>query len=79
MRRSLWETLAELVEAAEPTRDSGPLRVTGIDLDLPVEVRLRAVGDDWELLGDLPRWRWRGGFDEQPGRLRLRCVEGGRP
>jgi hypothetical protein len=79
VRRALWETLAELVEAAGPDQDAGALRITGVDLDLPVEVRARPADDGWELLGDLPRWRWRGGFDERPARLRLRCVEGGQP
>jgi hypothetical protein len=70
MRRALWETLANLAEAVQPAAGAG-LRVHAVHLDLPIEVALVRTGADWDLLADLPRWRWRGGFDEQPSRLRL--------
>jgi len=83
VRRALWETISELIESVL-TDDgvAGALRVTGLSLDVPVEVLLRRALDeagDVELLGDLPRWRWTTVFDEQRGRLKLVCVESSEP
>jgi hypothetical protein len=76
MRRALWETVVDLVGAAGPDdRTSALLRVTSLDVAVPIEVVLHPTGDGPELLGDLPRWRWRGGLDEEPGRLTLHCRE----
>jgi hypothetical protein len=76
MRRALWETIAELADAVRArTPDTELVRVTGFSLDLPVEIVLRPRAEGVELLGDLPRWRWTSGFDEQQGRLRLRIEE----
>lgn len=83
MRRALWETLVDVMQAVQP-QALGPvgLRVTGLSLDLPVEVVLRTGRDgEVEMLADLPRWRWVTVFDEPRSRLQLECreeAEGGR-
>jgi hypothetical protein len=79
MRRALWETVVDLVNAAGPgDRASDLLRVASLDIAVPIEVLVHPTGEGPELLGDLPRWRWRGGLDEEPGRLALHCREVGR-
>lgn len=75
-RRPLWETLVELLDAvtAEGGTPAG-LRVTGLYLDVPLEVSLGRTGAGLELLGDLPRWRWTTEFDNRQGRLQVECRE----
>ena len=76
MRRALWETIAELTDATRSRLpDAGLVRVTGVALDLPIEIGLRRGAEGVEVLGDVPRWRWTSGFDESRGRLRLRIEE----
>lgn len=76
MLRPLAETLLELTGAMRPPEEVGsPLRVTALSIDLPIEVRLRPRGDEWEFLADLPQWRWQTGMEELRGRLRLRWEE----
>jgi hypothetical protein len=78
MRRALWETLVEAIDAVRPQIgvEKG-VHVTRLSLDLPIEVRVLPIGSDTELLADLPRWRWESGFDEPRGRLKVLCEEGG--
>jgi hypothetical protein len=76
MRRTLSETLVELAESTQPLPEIAPwLRVTGLTLDLPIEIALRRLAGEAELLADAPRWRWRTPFDEVPGRLRITWEE----
>jgi hypothetical protein len=78
MRRALGETLLDLLQAVGVQgRAAESFRVTGVFLDLPIEVTLRWTGTKVEFLADLPRWRWSTPFDEPRGRLRLDCREGG--
>ena len=75
-RRPLWETLVELLDVAVPAAGAtAALRVTGLYLDVPLEVALGRTGDGPELLGDLPRWRWTTEFDNRQGRLQIVCRE----
>ncbi|HJQ33696.1 MAG TPA: hypothetical protein VJ866_16050 [Pyrinomonadaceae bacterium] len=77
-RRALWETLVELIEAARPDEGAAlPLRVTSLYLDVPLEVALHAAGDELELLGNLPRWRWTTAFDNRQARLQIDFRERG--
>jgi hypothetical protein len=72
MRRPFSETLTALAEALQP--DGGAeqlLRVSRCSVESPLEVRFRRSGDEIELLGDLPGWRWQSGFAEPPGRMRV--------
>lgn len=79
MRRALWETVTELVEAVQPANESGvSVRIASLSLDVPIEMLLRPAADALEgveLLGELPRWRWTTAFDKQRGRLQLICQE----
>lgn len=80
MRRPLWETLVDLADAAS-VPGAGPerLRVTSLAMDLPIEVRLHRTAGEWELLADLPQWRWQTGLEELRSRLTLRWEEGAAP
>jgi hypothetical protein len=75
-RRPLAETLVEVVDALAPP-PAGGLRVTSVGLELPLELQLRPGPQGPELLGELPRWRWRTVFDERPGRVRVTFRAGG--
>ena len=71
-RRPLAETLLELLESFQPAE----AKVVGIGLravalELPFEVRLAGTAEAPELYADLPRWRWRTFFDDEPSRLTL--------
>ena len=77
MRRLLSETLTDLSGAAFAVRGDGPrVRITELVIDVPIEVRLRRnqtnTQDQWELLGDVPQWRWQTGLEELLGRIRVR-------
>ena len=71
-RRLLSDTLAELLLGLEPAeaRTAG-LKLTHVALELPFEVRLAGTADEPELLADLPRWRWRTFFDDEPSRFSI--------
>lgn len=77
MPRELWETLLELVDAVRPdTEMQGLIHITGLTLDLPVEIGMRRNSRDVVILADLPRWRWKTDFDQQPGRMRVSFMKG---
>jgi hypothetical protein len=71
--RALWETVLELADSVRPTDDVAQMvRVTRLDVTLPIEMRLRFhEGEDVELLGDVPQWRWTTPFDVPTSRLTL--------
>jgi hypothetical protein len=78
MRRPLWETLLELVDAVRPAgAGAAGVRVTGLSVDVPLEVTLHRTADGVELLANLPRWRWETDFDQRGGRMRVECREWG--
>jgi hypothetical protein len=73
MRPPLWATLAGVVDAVRPAGEAGELlRVSGVSLDLPVEIELRRTADGVEILGQPPAWRWETAFDRRPARLTVR-------
>jgi hypothetical protein len=74
-RKLLADMLVDMVMSVSPAGGSG-FRVTSVHLDLPVEVRLRQVGDQLEIFADLPRWRWSTDFDDRRSRLNFSCGEG---
>jgi hypothetical protein len=76
MRRALWETVTELIAAVYPDEAAASIRVTQLDVDLPIEMMLRETAAGVEILADLPQWRWATAFDERRGRIRLRLCEG---
>lgn len=76
-RRPLGETLGEIAGSAlgmtgGELRDAGMVRVTSIDLDLPLDLRLGRDADGPVLIGDLPLFRLRTAFDTEPARLTIR-------
>lgn len=72
MRRELWETLLEILNALSlPEAAVQGLRIQSATLDLPVEVAMSYTENGFKLFVDLPRWRWIGGIQEQPARMRL--------
>jgi hypothetical protein len=80
MRRLLSETLIDLAESIQPSNHLQPtVRVVSGFLDLPIEVRLKRADTEWDLLTDLPDWRWQSGFAEKPGRLRIAWEQGVAP
>jgi hypothetical protein len=75
-RRALGDVVTELAAAIEPGPEARDLiRVTALDVDLPIEIELSQHDDELLLLADLPRWRWRSVFDRVPGRLSLQLCE----
>jgi len=79
MRRTLSETMVELAGAATVPAEAAGMRITSLDIDIPIEVRLRKNGGEWDLLADLPQWRWQTGLEELRSRLRLSWRKGGAP
>ena len=77
MPRPLADTLVELAGAAILPAEKVGMKITGLALDLPLEIRLRRTdADEWELLADLPQWRWQTGREGMRSRLRLQWGEG---
>ncbi len=78
MKRELWETLAEILEAASAHDLPGEqMRITRLSLDLPMEIDLPKTNDAFVFRGDAPRTRWDAGFKPPLGRLRIRLEETG--
>jgi hypothetical protein len=77
-RRLLSDTLVELLEALQPAdAATAGVRLSRVALDLPFEVRLAGTAERPELLADLPRWRWRTFFDDEPSRLAISVARDG--
>ena len=76
MRRALWETIVDVVSALQPPDDAeGILRVTDVEVDMPIEIALAMSPSGFEVLADAPRTRWSDGIREPRSRLRFRCHE----
>jgi hypothetical protein len=79
MRRPFADTLLDLLAGATPSPElSAWIRVTSLSLDLPVEIQIqRSPGHhgDWEVVADVPRWRWQTDFDPPRGRLQITWKE----
>jgi hypothetical protein len=75
-RRLLGDVVTELATSVQPEPAARELiRVTALDVTLPVEIELSQHDDELLLLADLPRWRWRSVFDRVPSRLSLHWRE----
>jgi len=76
MRRPLWETIVELVEALQPAgRQATGVRVTSVALDVPVDAALAVGASGPVLMLDLPRTRVQTSFDSRPSHLTIRLEE----
>lgn len=72
MQRELWETVAELIAAlSQPEAASAGLQVTGMKLDLPVELVVVRTAVGFRLLLDAPHFRWDAGLRPRTGRIQL--------
>ena len=70
--RPLSEMLSDVFEAMLVGRGA-PAHVTtrSLELKLPIEVSLRHIGGEQAFIADVPVWRWRTDFDQEPGRLHI--------
>ncbi len=75
-RRLLSDTLVDLAGAmvSENGAEQG-VRVTGLHIDVPIEVRFENHADALDVFADLPLWRWKTGFEAPPGRLVVQWQE----
>jgi hypothetical protein len=55
------------------------IRVTSVEMDLPVEVSLRRSIEGIEFVADLPSWRLTTVFDAPKSRMRVLWSEGSAP
>jgi hypothetical protein len=78
MRPTLSASLLEILGGLLPL--DGSIRVTGLALDLPLEVACKTLPDGAPvILAGPPRWRWTTDFDNRPGRIRVSFAAGGQP
>jgi hypothetical protein len=76
-RRPLGEMLTELLDLSSGLGRNAPaLALRSVSVTLPIEVALRRVDGEWELLGDVPRMVTRTAFDGRPGRIEVLYVRG---
>ena len=75
-RRLMGEMLSEIASGAlDLTPPAAALvRVTSLELDLPIDLRLALDGQVPMLVGDVPLFHWRTDFDPPPARLRVTCM-----
>jgi hypothetical protein len=77
-RRPLGDTLIDVGIGALDSAAAMPgLFVREVAVTLPIDVALRRVGDEIDLLGDVPRTVTRTRFDSEPARLAVvwQCGE----
>lgn len=73
MRPTLAASLLDILDSLVPTAEC--LRVTGLDLEFPLELTVVEQDGAPLVLAGPPRWRWTTDFDCRPGRLRLALGE----
>jgi hypothetical protein len=72
MSRELWETVTELVGGLAALQGGGAgVRITGMELELPVEMVVVQTRVGFRLLVDAPHFRWNPGLRPRTGRLGL--------
>jgi hypothetical protein len=73
-RRLLGQTLGEIAgDALDAGREAATIvRVTMLELDLPLDIRVAIDADGPVLVGDVPLFRLRTAFDPPPAQLRVR-------
>lgn len=75
-RRLLGQTLGEIAgDALDAGREAVRLvRVTTLELELPLDIRIAIDPDGPVLVGDVPLFRLRTAFDPPPAQLRVRWA-----
>ncbi len=74
--RPLGEMLTDISTTVDVARSfESALRASSVEMTLPVEVSLEEEGGELTFIADLPVWRWRTVFDQNPSRLRIRWEE----
>lgn len=68
-RRPLGVLLGDLADCLTAFPGGAGLQAQSLSLDLPIDVRLVATADGFELLGDVPLFLTRTDFDPTPARL----------
>jgi len=68
----LIEVAGSLLNVAASQR---VVRATGLELRLPVEVKLARLGDSLVFCADVPTWRWQTDWDRPFGELRMKIEE----
>lgn len=68
-RRSLAETMTELIDGIAFNPSGMGVRATSIELSLPVEIALEQQAGETVFLADLPQFIYRTAFDRAPSRL----------
>jgi hypothetical protein len=78
--RPLSALLTDVFDAVVAVRsDYASVGARSIELHLPLEVSLRENGKaEPTFIGDVPVWRWRTPFDQEPGRLSITWQAGER-
>lgn len=77
-RIPLSDALLDVLSGLAPDVGSGA-RLTGLDLDLPLEVDVATRDGELVFLAHPRRWRLATVFDERPGRLSIRFGTADRP
>ena len=77
-KRPLWETLVDLAHAVMPADglEAEMIRVTSVEMNLPVEVTVRQSIAGIEFLADMPVWRMSTFFDAPKSRMTILWAEG---
>ncbi len=70
-RRYLSDMLADVAEGVMTVADRAGLRATGVELSLPLDIRLDMTDDEPALIGELPQFITRTDFDPDLARLHV--------
>lgn len=73
MRTELADTLLQLFDRVAPPAGSG-LKVTSLDVDMPVEITAAVRGRELVFLAQAPHSRWQAGFLPPVQRLGAKLV-----
>lgn len=78
-RRPLAETLVNMIDGVLLSHPGLGLRVTSIEMTLPIEVSMEGGDIAPEFRADLPQNVYRTAFDHIPSHLTVTWAEGGTP
>ncbi|MFL0355808.1 hypothetical protein ACI5KX_04955 [Erythrobacter sp. GH1-10] len=76
LRRPLAELLEEIASSALEGTAGAPIAVHGLEIDLPIELRLHSSDEGAALHGDVPLFLTRTPFDPPVSRLAVRWEAG---